>query len=358
MRRIALVMGVLQASLCAQESVSGFDLRTTLSQQVSASPQLEDSPRDGSPATGGFRAVLYPTWKLSKHWTVSGAVQIYSRPYFYEEFQTQGYGIKTDVLQGFLSYSQFWHNGSLVVRMGQLSTAFGSFLLHYDDADNPLINMPLSYGYYEAGVTNLGMAGTQADLTLGKADFRAQLVNSSPANRRSVFDHDQYGNWAGGAGYTIRQGLRIGVSTYRGPYLDRQSEFYFPGEAPPRDLPATAVGVDAQWGWRHLNVSGEWQRFQFDYTRIPTYTERTGYAELRAVLHPRWYVAARMGYKRASAGPGLQAYEVVSGYRPNRYQLVKLGYEIQQGPAIAGLHASTISVQLVTTLHPISIARD
>jgi hypothetical protein len=41
-----------------------------------------------------FRAMLYPTWKLNSHWTISGAVQVHSRPYFEEEFGTQGYGVK------------------------------------------------------------------------------------------------------------------------------------------------------------------------------------------------------------------------------------------------------------------------
>ncbi len=92
--------------------------------------------------TGGFRLMLYPTWKLSKHWAVAGAIQSESRPYLYSDFNTQGYGLKTTVLQGYLSYSQFWKGGSLVVRTGQLSSAFGSFLLRYDDADNALIDIP------------------------------------------------------------------------------------------------------------------------------------------------------------------------------------------------------------------------
>jgi hypothetical protein len=358
MKRIGLLAVALGSAAWAQEANSGFDLQTTLSQAASYAPQLEDAPRDGVPGTAGFRAVLYPTWKINRHWSVSGAVQVHSRPYFHEEFSTQGYGVKGDLLQGYVSYSEFWHNGSLVLRMGQLSTAFGSFLLHYDDSENPLIDMPLAYGYYEAGVTSLGLAGAQADVTLGKADFRAQFVNSSPANRRSIFDHDQYGNWAGGAGYTIRQGLRVGASAYRGPYLDHHSQFYFPGEAPPRDLPGTAVGIDAQWGWRHLNVSGEWQHFEFAYRKIPTYSRHTGYVEVRQVLSPRWYVAERSGYVRASFGPGRQVYETVVGFRPDRHQIVKIGYEIQQGPAIPGMRGNTLSAQLVTSFHAISIARD
>ncbi len=73
-----------------------------------------------------------------------------SRPYYYEDFSTQGYGVKADILQANLSYSRFWKDASLVVRLGQMSTAFGSFLLRYDDAVNPLIDTPMAYGYYSA----------------------------------------------------------------------------------------------------------------------------------------------------------------------------------------------------------------
>src|SRR5262249_31063129 len=143
-------------------------------------------------------------------------------------------------------------------------------------------------------------------------------------------------NWAGGIGYTILQGFRVGASAYRGPYLDRQYAFYFPGEAKPKDLPATAIGFDVAWGRGPWNVYGEWQRFQFDYRVIPTFRESVGYGEIRRVLHPRWYAAARIGYLRPESFPGLQVYETSVGYRPNAHQLVKVGYEIQQGKTIRG----------------------
>jgi hypothetical protein len=344
--------------LWAQEAGSGLDLRATISTAGDYSHELEEQPRSGGPITGGFKAVLYPTWKLNRHWSVSGAVETHSRPYYIDEFQTQGNGVKTDVLQAYVSYSQFWKNNSVVVRVGQLSSAFGSFLLRYDDAVNPLIEMPLGYGYYTGGASTLGLAGAQVDATFGKLDLRAQFVNSSAANPRSVFDRDQYGNWAGGVGYTIRQGFRVGASSYRGPYLDRQSEFFFPGEAPPRTLPATAVGLDAQWGRGPWNVYGEWQHYQFDYHAIPTFREHTGYGEVRRVLTPRWYLAARAGYLRTSAFRGYQVYEVAAGYRPNRLQLIKVGYRAEQGPTIRGTLENVLAVQLVTSFRALSIARN
>ncbi|PYT27402.1 MAG: hypothetical protein DMG57_18450 [Acidobacteria bacterium] len=356
MKQAIFIFCCLQTAIRAQEATSGFEVRATASESASYTHQL--AAQNEGPLTGGFRAVLYPTWKLNDHWAVSGAIQTHSTPYFFEEFSTQHYGVKTDVLQANLSYSRFWNGGSVVVRLGELPSAFGSFLLRYDDAVNPLIDMPMAYGYYYKGVSNLGLFGSQADLTLGKLDMRAQFVNASPANRRSIFDRDQYGNWAGGAGYTIRQGFRVGVSAYRGPYLHRNYAFYFPGEAKPRDLPGSAFGVDVQWGRGPWNVYGEWQRFQMDYRAIPTFKEHTGYAEGRWVLHPRWYIASRVGYLRANAFAGRQVYEFVGGFRPNRHQLAKIGYQIEQCPNIRGTLGNILSLQLVTTFRAISIARD
>ena len=347
------------AAACAQEADSGFELRTTLSAESAYSQELSESPRDGSQVTGGFRAILYPTWKLNSHWTISGALQVHSRPYFAEEFTTQGFGVKGDLLQLNLSYARFWsHNRSLVVRVGQLSSAFGAFLQRYDSADNPLIGVPSAYGYYYKPVTFQGLVGAQVDATVGKLDARAQFVNSSPANRRSIFEHDQYGNWAGGLGYTIRQGLRVGGEAYYGPYLDRQYPFFFPGEANPNELPASGIGLDVEWGWGHWNAWGELQRFQMDYHAIPIFTQHMGYGEVRRILNPRWYAAARIGYQRFSAGPGSQTYEFAAGFRPNIHQLIKFGYTVQQGASFPGTQGNIAAIEFVTTFRAISLARD
>ncbi|MGH9630836.1 MAG: hypothetical protein ACRD7E_21190 [Bryobacteraceae bacterium] len=352
--RAACALMVLGATLIrAQEATSGFDLRTTLSAAGTYSRRLTEAPRSSNPLSAGLRGMLYPTWKLNRNWTVAGAVQVHSRPYFAEQFSSQGNGVKADILQAHLSYSRFWNNGSVVVRAGQLSSAFGSFLLRYDDADNPLVNMPLAYGYYYKPITNYGLAGAQVDITSGKTDARLQFATSSPANRRSVFDHDQYGNWAAGLGYTIVQGFRVGASAYRGPYLHRQYAYYFPGEAKPSELIGSGYGLDVQWGRGHWNVSGEMQWFRREYRAIPTFTEKASYAEARRVLHPRWYTAVRAGDLRSNRGSVSKAYETTVGFRPNRHQLIKVGYQIGKGAA-----ASALTVQVVTTLRLVSIARD
>jgi hypothetical protein len=341
----------------AQEANSGFDLAATVSAQGLYSRELSNPPRNAKDVIGAYRAVLYPTWKVNQNWSVSAAVEAYSYPYFFEDLSTDKHGSSVKILHADVSYSRFWKNRSVVLRAGQLSSAFGSFLLRYDDAVNSLVDMPPSYGYYLRGVSTSSLAGLELDATIGRVDLRGQLLNSSPANPRSVVDTGQYLNWVAGAGYTIRQGFRVGFSAYRGPYLDRRYPFFFPGEIDPRNLPATAVGVDAQWGAGHWNVNGEWQHFKMDYTVIPPFTQSVGYGELRFVVRPRWYLATRIGYVSSSAVPGWRSYEAAVGYHAGKHELVKLEYEVQQGPGITAAQQNTLAIQFVTTLRPISLAR-
>lgn len=349
-------MLVSSTAALAQEVTTGFELRATLSSAAFYSQRLAEAPRHGPPWDAGVRAMFYPVWKLNDRWDLSAVVQTNSRPYFFEQFRTQGRGWKTDILRASLTYSRFWNRASLVVRIGQLSSGFGSFLLRYDDQVNPLVDMPPAYGYYYASVTVLGLAGVQADVTAGPYDFRAQFLNSSPANRRSLFDRDQYGTWVGGVGCTLRQGFRVGVSAYRGPYLHRGYRYYRPGEAPPRELPASGYGAEIQWAKGHWNVSGEVQRFQRTYRAIRTLNLHTGYGELRRTLSPRWYAAARLSYVRSNYQSD-EIYEVAVGYRLNRLQTLKAGYQLQSRAIPYASSANTVAVQLISSVPVLSLSR-
>jgi hypothetical protein len=356
MKRCLILLVAAGMVAKAQEARSGFELRATITMQAMGTSELTESPRSGSALDGGFRSVLYPLWKIDEHWSISGAYQAVSRPFFSETFSTQGHGLRGSLLQGTLNYSRSSGNRTLLVRAGEMSTAFGWFLLHYDDADNALVNAPMQYGYYYSTVSSLPVAGVQLDLSGSRWDARLQFANSSPANPRSPFANDQYANWAGGGGYTIRQGFRVGFSVYRGPYLDRRYRFYFPGEAKPADLPASAQGLDVQWARGHWNIAGEWQRFTMPYTLFPTFREQVEFAEVRRVLHPRWYIAGRVGNLSSPAIGNQQTMEAVVGFRPNRIQLVKLSYQFERASQGFYRHDNTVAIQLVTSIRPLSFA--
>lgn len=355
--RVCFLFVILASLLHGQEARSGLDLRETISGMGAASNRLSAASRSTSSVVAGIRSLTYPTWKIDSTWSVTGAYQFVSRPYFYDDFDTAGYGARGYLLQSTLNYSRISAKGSLLLRAGVLSSAFGSFLLRYDDAINPLVDMPPQYGYYYAPVTTAGLPGAQIDVTRDKFDARAQFANSSPANPRSLFARDQYGNWAGGAGYTIRQGFRVGLDAYRGPYLSRDYAYFLPGEANPSTRPATGLGVDVQWSHGHTNLQFEEDRFLMPYTVIPDYRESAGYLELRHVLSPRWYIAARPGYTAANEGGDMREFESAIAYRPSRFQIVKIDYEIEHYTQSEPRNQNTLALQWIVSLDRAFVSR-
>jgi hypothetical protein len=335
----------------AQEARAGFDMRATLTAEAVVSNQLTGKSRSGDPMIVGARSVAYPTWKINEHWFATGALQMATHPYYYSDLSTPGYGAKGEVLQATLNYARVTRKASILVRAGEMSTAFGSFVLRYDDADNPLVDLPIAYSYYYSPVSVGGIFGAQIDATCRKWDARAQFANSSPANPRSILAHDQYGNYAAGFGYTIRQGFRVGVSGYRGPYLSRDYDYFFRGEANPSKLPARALGVDANWAHGHTSVQAELQKFVLPYTVVPTFREKAGYAEFKQVLSPRWYVAGRHGWSRVRVSSATQVIETAIGFRPDRFQLIKVGYEIEHNGTGTKQNDNRLGIQLITTFH-------
>lgn len=346
-------LGIALISMCAtmgfaQESSTGLNLRTTLTGQFAASNVLTEAPRSGTPSVASFRGVLYPTWTISDHWFLAGAWQLTTQPFDYQAFSTSGYELDHDVLQASLNYVRTWHDGSILIRAGAMPTAFGLFPLHYDEADNPLVDQPIEYGYYESPVSIYAVNGAQVELTEHRWDGRFQFANSSPANPETLMGDDQHGNWAAGGGYTIRQGFRVGVSGFRGPYLERDyvwsTAYQLSGYA------ASGAGMEVNWARAHTNVQGEVQRFVMPSPIKRTIHKIAGYGELKQVLAPRWYVASRVGFLSSNNWSDATSYEAAAGYRPNRFQLVKFSFESEHYGYGSHRFANTFGIQLVTTL--------
>ena len=246
----------------------------------------------------------------------SGVVQLRSRPYFFEEFGRGNSGFEVDTLQAYAGYERFWGGKYVTVKAGLLPAAFGSFSLRYDDAVNPMIGLPAGYGYYASPVTTLGLSGAQVDVGNGRADARVQFTSSSPANPRGITEDGQYGTWTTGFGVSPVQGLRIGTSGYRGPYLHDNHRFNRPGEIHSRALPATAAGLDVQFARGHWYFNGELNRLRLPYTAIPNLNRTMAWAEAKYVPHPRWYLAGRLNHSSSNLIPTRDVCELAVGYRP------------------------------------------
>lgn len=393
----------------SQEATSGISVPITASGGAGYTHDPENSAINGA-----FRAVISPTLSLGPHWFAYAALETRSSSYL-------GYAGRTDddrainftPMQAYIGYRRDIKGGSFIFKAGQLSSAFGLGPVEYDDATMPLIgpapiyqtNLPLrsdqlpcgvndmlwqSYGsdvtlhcggsraegYGVVPVTLYGLPGFETELSWKRIDARLQITNSSPANPQSLLSGSQFGQWTAGGGYSFRGGLHIGVSRFRGPYLDHIIAPLLPAVKSIRDFPASGFGTDVQWSGGSWSTEGEWQYFRFS---LPGFTispsARVGYAQIKKIVSPRIFVAARTTVQDTGRAADLtgtaaarirapeQIQEIGMGYRLNRRQLVKLDLDwanIRSWSADnefwPGLHAYGIQLQLVTNLNGFSKA--
>lgn len=397
-------------SAAAQETTSGLSIPVTLSGELRYTP---GDSGDGQ-LKPGFRAVVAPYLRLGPHWFLYSALDVHSSSYF--PYQIGAYGdqpVDVALMQAFLGYTGKVSGASFLIKAGQLSSAFGLFPLDYDDAKMALINPPLEYTLnlplradqlpcdiqdvysqpygseiqYHCGgsnseqygvtpVTLFGLPSIEAQLSIGRTDARVQITNSSPANPHGLASESQLVQWTAGAGYTFAEGLHVGVSGFRGPYLDRSVEPFLPAGTTLRSFPAFGAGLDARWSRGAWSLQGEWQHFHFALPAFPKgVSETAAYGEVKRIVSPRLYVAARItgqdfgpiqdafgGGGNHSDGPR-EVYEATVGYRLNRQQLLKVGGAWTNRHTWAGAgwfwpqnESSMFEVQLVTTLPTISKA--
>lgn len=391
----------------AQDAEIGIAMPFTVTGEALRTQRLRTEDPYASTAAAAFRAVFSPTLKLGMNWFAYSAIQVSSTPFFYDDSYEPERKVETKVLQTFVGYNRTGEKSSISLKAGKLTSAFGAFPLHYDDAANWLLDQPLSYGSYlkirpdqlpcgasdfssgstypldvdfhcggtEAEsygitpVTLYGLPGAELDFSIHRLDARIQLTNSSPANPQSFLSHNQNAQWTTGAGYTIRQGLRVGFSTFRGPYLERAVRALLPNGKSVRDFPATGMGIDVQWARGRWSANGEWQRFQFTYPFFKVSPAVSyGYAEVKMIVNPRLYGALRAGYQThnhvedlsnrstESFLPNRQSYEFAMGYRLNRRQLLKVGYEWLRTQGSSGTGDNVVGIQLVTSIDSLSKA--
>jgi len=405
---IAALVALLVSPLCtAQDASRGVLMPFTASGGVLLTERLRAVDPDARNIAPGFRAVLYPSLKLDSHWFAYSAIQIQSKPFFYYDAYYPEKELSARVHQLFLGYNWNGEDSAVGVKIGELPSAFGSFPLRYDDTANPLLDQPLGYGYIvklrpdqlpcgtgdlvhqhsyplyiehycggatdeRSGITSVTLEGLPAAEVSGSwknIDGRFQLTNSSPSNPQDLRSDSQHGQWTAGEGYTIRQGFRVGMSAFRGPFLENDVESLLDPGTSVRDYPATGIGTELQWGRGRWNAIAEWQRVEFRYPgfeKPPAVS--SGFLELKATINPRFYAAFRGSYesngrvKDASGAeaehflPNRQSYEFAVGFRLNRFQTLKTGYEVFRTSGVPGSRDNVFGIQFVTAVHALSKA--
>lgn len=382
----------------AQETEWGISMPVTASFGVMDTQRFQLFNPAASPWAANFRLMFYPTVRLGKHWFGYAAVQVRRLPFFYYDAFLPDRGVQADVIQGYVGYEAHPGPATVVFKAGQLTTAFGSFPLRYDDAENPLMDQPLAYiteiplrsdqllcgtrdllwqSYGSVGascggesgrgpgltpVTLYGEPGVQAEISVHRVDARVQMTANSPAYPDGWHISRRYLQWSAGGGFTIRQGFRVGASAFRGPYLDDEVAPWLPAGTTVRSFPATAMGLDSKWARGRLSATGEWQRFRFDMPNFVVSPEiSAGYVEVKGRLTPRLYAAAREGYLKTGSvldtqgisasqfAPTLRATEIGAGCWLEPRILLKVSYEWMQSAGSSGTRFNVLGLQLVAS---------
>jgi hypothetical protein len=220
-------------------------------------------------------------------------------------------------------------------------------------------------------VTLYGLPGVETEISLGRADGRLQITNSSPSNPQSLLSRSQSVQWTAGAGYAFLGGLHVGGSAFRGPYLSAGVQDDLPAGVSFRDYGASGLGIDAQWFRGSWSAEGEWQRFRCQLSDFLLSPAANGaYGQVKKILSPRIFVATRLSYEHF--GPiedadyvralhfqePMQSIELGVGYRLNRKQLIKAGFALSSFASTttpgAGRLQDVIQLQLVTDVAAIS----
>jgi len=392
-----------------------FDTR--LPRSLARLGEAQRNSLDG--AGGGVRLLASPSIRWNERWFAHATVQVNTEPFFpYEAYHVERRRARVRMLQGYLGHTRETRAGTVTLKAGQMSTAFGDFSRRYSDTANPLIDAPAPYGSYvllrdnEIPCTNFdlqhqqqvhpnisayhcapwesysygilpvslyGVFGGEANWNAGRLDARLQLANSNPSNPRPIWASGQSAQWAGGAGWSLARGLRVGGSFFRGRWLKGLALRDLREARIPNSFCACGLGADAQYAWRRLAMNGEWMRLEYQY---PGFSRQPrvhyAYAEGKLILNPRLYAAFRLGVQqhgrveadpRRGAGhgdhashghhddpsessfqPNRRTFEMAAGIRPTRHFLFKVGHQwVRRFPSF-GPRDHVLAVQLVTTL--------
>ena len=405
----ALLGGLWSHPLRAQDARFGVTVPLTIAGQLLRTERAQAIESDARVWRPAFRLTAYPSLKLGDHWYFYSALQWSEEPYsFYEAYYPEA-EFESRLVQAFLGYQRSGERQAFSFKVGQLTSAFGAIPLRYDEAANPLLDQPLGYGsllnirpdalpcgvkdlpnlrvyteyvgvhFYCGGPETMtygmpvvdlyGLPGAEANLSFRNFDARFQLTNSSPANPQSLASASQHVQWTAGGGWTLWQGFRIGVSAMRGPFMEDTVSDRLPKGKTVRDYPASALGADLQWARGRWSASSEWYRARFPYPRlIVPPTVNSVYGEVKVILTPRLFAAWRSSwqlYNRVDDNkgrsplpfqPNIHSYEFAVGYRPNRWQILKVGYEWLHGDGVSGSRDNVLGIQFVTSLDFISKA--
>ena len=183
---------------------------------------------------------------------------------------------------------RFARHRALVIDAGKMIHPVGSSGSRVLATRNPLIGLPDAYlPVYPLGVMVSGERG--------KVDYRASIVSLPPTHRDYVPDPDPAIHPTLGIGVTPIVGFRVAVGATSGPYLNKVLEEAGTAWS---SYQQRVITTDIQYGFSHFDLRAEFAIADFEVPTRGRIDGSAGYAEARATLTPRVFVAARGEFNR------------------------------------------------------------
>lgn len=180
---------------------------------------------------------------------------------------------------------------AFVVNAGRMIHPLGAFGSRVVSTRNPLIGIPDGYSpVYPVGLMVNGERG--------KIDYRVAAVSLPLTHRDYVPGPSPSLRPVIGIGVTPFVGLRIGASASDGSYLNHElSDSELDGRAW-QSYRQRVIAGELRYGVGHFDLRTEYAAAKFEVPRSGWIAGETAYAEARATLTPRIFVATRAEVNR------------------------------------------------------------
>jgi hypothetical protein len=309
-------------------------------------------------------------WRLSKSLSLLGEVRV-----------ENGAGI-----EGSAWYLRWhpWSNHAIDVQAGRIPPVIGTFAREPYGRDNPLIGAPLAYQYLLAlrpdalpatsnelllmrgrgwqpfytvgssapapGVPIVSAfqwdTGVEAHWRVSWLDLAGSVTRGSMAVPALRHDNNDGETWSGRIAATAPNGLVVGISASRGPWIDKSTLALLPESLRDHDH-QSLIGADIEFGWGRWLVRAEELRSVFEVPIVNDPDPRarlaawSGYMEARYRIHPRWQVAGRVERLDLSTVTGtlfagqpttwdapVERMSADVGYRYDRHLELRVGWQM------------------------------
>jgi hypothetical protein len=284
-----------------------------------------------------------------------------------------------------------WDDGRFTAQIGKFATVVGNWVPRHLSWENPFINAPLVYEnvtpirdksapvsvfdfiygpyYYEKYAFNPVIwgpsyaSGISVSGRLDRFDYAVEMKNASLSSRPESWRITESGfeppTFSTRVGFRPNEVWNFGFSASEGPYFRREAQSTLPPGRDIGDYKEFALGQDASFAWRHLQVWVEFYEARFQVPRVGDADTVAYYIEAKYKFTPQLFGAIRWNQQLFGDvgnpfggsirwSEDLARIDLAAGYRFTSHTQLKIQYSYQHETTGQGNDNHLIAAQLTT----------